>query len=201
MRLFSRLVATTGLIALLAAAADAQPRWQLKVTPGEPGVVTTFDALNNPTSYWYFPFSVTNKTGADRNVVLGVKALTNTKKTYIAGNYPDAEQRIERLLRRKLRSGAELRKKIPNGATWHCVAIFRNVDTSMDKITFRLRGIEDVIVRVRGVSYFEVRALDFKYHQGGDEYYPWEDPIQFLGRRWSVLKQRSRVVRRPVGGR
>lgn len=201
MRLFSRLVATTGLIALIAVAADAQPRWKLTVKPGEPGVVTTFDPLNKATSYWYFPFSVTNKTGAEQFVFLGLKAMTDTKKTYIAGVYPDAEKRVERIVGRKLRSGRELLGKIANGETWHGVAIFRNVDTSMDKITFRMRGVEDTVVRVRGVSYFEVRALDFTYHQGGDEYYPWEDPIQYLGRRWTVLKQRSRVPRRPVGGR
>lgn len=178
--------------------ADAQPRWNLKVEAGKPGVVTVFDVLGAGTTYWYFPFSVTNKSGADQEVLLTAKALTDTNKTYFAGRYPVALRKVQRILGRKARGMSELRGTIKNDESWHAVALFRSVDPSMDRITFRLRGLEDPIVRIKGVSYLEVRSYDFRYRQSGDEYFPWEDPIEYLGRGWNVVKQRTRVPRKAV---
>lgn len=181
---------------LVTSAADAQPRWQLKVTPGDPGVVAVFNILNEGTNYWYFPFTVTNKTKEPLNVLLTAKALTDTKKTYLNGFYPEALKKVQRILGRKVRGLQAMRGVIKPGESWTGVALFKSVDPNMDRIIFRLRGTEDVVVRVKGVSFVEVRALEFTYQQLGDEYYPWEDPIEFIGKKWRVLKQRTRVPRR-----
>ncbi|MBN2491723.1 MAG: hypothetical protein JXQ29_12825 [Planctomycetes bacterium] len=192
----NRLAALSLVLALVCAGAStAQPRWQLKVTPGEPGVVAVFDVLNQGTNYWYFPFSVTNPGPEARQVILTVKALTDTRRTYLSGFYPEAKQRVERVLGRKFRGMSELRGEINPGETWEGVALFRSVDPVMDAITFQVRGIEDPVVRIKGVSYYEVRALEFTYKQLGDEYFPWEDPIEYVGRKWTVLEQRTRVKR------
>lgn len=192
----NRLAALSFVLALVfASAAPAQPRWQLKVEPGDPGVVAVFDVLHQGTSYWYFPISVTNPGAEPLQVTISVKAITDTGRSYLGGFYPEARQRVERLLGRKLRDMAELRGEIGAGETWHAVALFKGVDPVMDAITFQVRGIEDTVLRIKGVSYFEVRALEFRYRQLGDEYFPWEDPIEFLGKQWTVLQQRTRVAR------
>jgi hypothetical protein len=193
----NRFAALSFVLALvLASASEAQPRWQLKVTPGDPGVVAVFDVLNQGTNYWYFPFSVSNPGPEPLKVMISVKAITDTGRSYLNGFYPEARKRVERTLGRKLRGMPEMRGEIKPGETWDGVALFRGVDPVMDAITFQIHGIEDVVVRVKGVSYVEIRALEFHYKQLGDEYFPWEDPIEFVGKKWKVLKQRTRVARR-----
>ena len=176
--------------------ADAQPRWQLNVKAGTPGVVAVFDVLNQGKNYWYFPFTVKNTSDKEQKVLITTRALTDTRKTYTSGFYPDALKKVKRILGRNVRGMNEMHGTLKAGASWYGVAIFKAVDPNMDFITFRVQGVEDVVVRIKGVSYVEVRALDFTYRQLGDEYFPWEDPIDFLGKRWKVLKQRTRVVRR-----
>jgi len=191
------LAALVVVLALLATSvADAQPRWQLKVRTGDPGVVAVFTVLNEGTNYWYFPFTVTNTTKETLNVLITAKAITDTKKTYLSGFYPEALKKVQRILGRKVRGMREMQGALKPGESWTGVALFKSVDPNMDRIIFRLRGIEDVVVRIKGVSFVEVRALDFTYQQLGDEYYPWEDPIEYIGKKWRVLKQRTRVPRR-----
>ncbi len=195
------IAALPALIAIVFASAtlstvDAQPRWQLNVKAGTPGVVAVFDVLNHGKNYWYFPFTVKNTSDKEQKVLITVQALTDTRKTYTCGYYPDAMKKVKRILGRNVRGMKDMQGTIKPGASWNGVAIFKSMDPNMDFITFRIQGIEDVVVRIKGVSYVEVRALDFKYRQLGDEYFPWEDPIDFLGMRWKVLKQRTRVVRR-----
>lgn len=184
------------LVAAATASGGAQPRWQLKVQAHPPGVVTLFDVLGRAEVYWYFPFTLTNRTGRELDVFVTARALTDTKRTYTAGYYPEAKRRLERILGRRLRGLWEVRGKMPARASWEVVALFRDMDPNMDRVAVRLRGLEDPVLRIKGVSYLEVRALEFLFEQLGDEYYPWEDPVRFLGRRWVVLKQRSRIPRR-----
>jgi len=194
-----RLAAITAVFALMVfatATATAQPRWVLKVKPGDPGVVAVFDVLNQGKDFWFFPFTVTNKTGKDQKVLITVNAMTDTKKTYLSGYYPDAFKKVQRILGRKIRGMREMRGVIKPGESWTGVALFKSVDPNMDRITFQIRGVEDVIIRIKGVSFVEERALEFNYRQLGDEYFPWEEPIEFIGKRWKILKQRTKVKRR-----
>ena len=181
---------------LIVSAADAQPRWQLKVKPMEPGVVALFDVLNQGTNYWYFPFEVKNTTDKPLDVLLTVKAFTDTNKSYVNGFYPEALKKVQRVVGVRLRSMRDMRGTIKAGETWTGVAIFKRVDPVMDRITFRILGLEDVLVTIKGVTYVEIRGLDVTYKQIGDEYFPWEDPIEYVSKKWKVLKQRTRVPRR-----
>ena len=188
-------VVTLGFVMLIVSAADAQPRWQLKVDVGEPGVVAVFDVLNHGTNYWYYPITVTNKTEKPIDTMISVKAFTDTKKTYLSGYYPEALTKVQRLLGKKVEGAWKMRGVLKPGESWTAVALFKSVDTSMDRITFQIQGIEDVIECIKGICYVEIRALQFCYKQLGDEYFPWEDPIEFVNRKWKVLKQRTRVPR------
>ena len=192
-----RIAALTLVLGLLiVSAADAQPRWQLKVKPMEPGVVALFDVLNQGVNYWYFPFTVKNTTDKPLNVLLTVKAFTDTNKTYVNGYYPEALQKVQRVVGLRLRDMRDMRGVIKPGESWTGVAIFKRVDPVMDRITFRILGLEDVLVTIKGVTYVEIRGLDVTYKQIGDEYFPWEDPIEYVSKKWKVLKQRTRVPRR-----
>jgi hypothetical protein len=124
--------------------APTRERWFLGMKHGPLSTVVVRDASGNSTAYHYMKLQVTNGTPFPRQWHPLVKAITDTKKTYIAGGSTVALDAI-----RKAESDAGLvpigttAGKLKPGASVNGVAIFGALDALYDRINVQVYGLVD----------------------------------------------------------
>ena len=57
----------------------------------------------------------------------------------------------------------------------------------MDLLTVQVTGLVDVILKKKGITYFEKKALNLLFKRPGDEYYVQLDTVEFVKKKWIVI--------------
>lgn len=137
-------------LAWATASADEAPptreRWILEMDHGPLRTTVVRDAAGAQTAYHYMTIKVKNGTPFARHWHPVVKAITDTKKSYLAGGYAQALSAI-RLAERNpnLLSINATAGKLAAGKTIETVAIFGPLDPLYDRINVQIYGLVDPI--------------------------------------------------------
>ncbi|MDA1193995.1 MAG: hypothetical protein O2894_02315 [Planctomycetota bacterium] len=126
-----------------AADKESRERWMLTFSHGPLRTVTVRNA-GSAATYHYMTIKVANETKHTRSWHPLVKALTDTKKTYVAGGYADALEEIRRAEKSKnIVLIGTTAGRLPAGTSHETVAIFGAVDPLYDNITVQIFGLVD----------------------------------------------------------
>jgi len=186
-------------------------RYELGVEIGTFDHVTVFDVAGGSKTYYYLPLKITNDTGKERDVVIHVKATTDSQewvkddseeggrlepRTYVGSTDPAALKALRKKLRKpELLALTDLSGKIAPGASKDGVAIFHNLDPEMDRMDVRIYGLVDPIDDRGTVKAVERKALSLKYERLGDEVRHTEDLLRLMKKEW-VVESRRELPRR-----
>ncbi len=139
-------IALLGMAASPAAEAEkeSRKRWMLDFSHGPLRTVTVRSPDGGSATYHYMTVKVANGTPHAREWHPLVKALTDTKRTYLAGGFADALPAIRRAEKNsKLQTIGSTAGRLKAGAKLDTVAVFGPVDPLYDKITIQIYGLVD----------------------------------------------------------
>lgn len=125
---------------------EPRKRWILKLQHGPLRTAVVRDASGASTAYHYMTIKVSNETAFARKWHPLVRAITDTKKTYLAGGWAEALGTIRKLEKNEgLVSIGGTAGQIKAGATIDTVAIFGPLDSLYDTIRLEIFGLVDPI--------------------------------------------------------
>jgi len=177
-------------------------RYEMDIEVGKLHHVTVHDVIGGGKTYYYLPFKITNGTDKERDLLIHVKATTDSK-VWVADDSEEGGKLVARtyvgmsdapvlkVLRKKFRnpklmSLSEMSGKIAPGASKEGVAIFHDLDPEMDRMDLRIYGLVDPVDDRGTVKAVERKALSLKYERLGDEIRPTEDMLRLLKKEWVV---------------
>jgi hypothetical protein len=178
----------------LAGTASSAPRWKLGFTHGPLEWISVTNSLGETNVYHYQTWKITNATGAPRKLVLDIRIVTDVNRTVIEGYYPDAEARIEAVLRKDFKNVQELRgMELADGSSVEGVSIFKDVPPVAHVLDTRVSGIIDLVSWENGKNYAEKRVWSMKYTRRGDEYERQNDVIRLKEEGWVVEGEKKEI--------
>ncbi|MGQ9591713.1 MAG: hypothetical protein ACUVYA_15625 [Planctomycetota bacterium] len=195
---------------------DLEPSALRMYAPETPPGVPSRGALADPSKkpgreaservYWYFVYTLHNSSSTDRDVFVNVSAVSDGKRTYADSYLPHIEKGIERREKGPLWGKTDefelLSKRDPKDPKYHyvtlpakgtrnCVAVFSPIDPNASKITIRVTGLSNEILRLKkedGAEELQDRVLEIRYVRPGDEYAVGLDTFKFVGKEWTKRK-------------
>jgi len=184
--------------ALCAFAPDlsADVRWQLDASLGKVGVLTT-KGVEGPGTYAYMTLTVTNRSGKELPVSLGVWAGTDVaKRTYRGTIDPVVKAEVERRMGKKFKTLSEARaEKLADGASVELLVTFGKIDPNVDVLDIHVQGLVDRVYRDRGKTWVEDKVLLFKVTRFGDEFDRQQDMLRVKSTKWVVLAPAAELKR------
>lgn len=121
-------------------------RWLLTLEHGPLAIVTVPGAAGRGVTCSYITLKVTNPGALARDWFPVVKALTDTRRTYVAMGHDDALQAIRaKEGNSKLVPIGSTKGKIQPGQTLDTVAIFGPLDPLYDRVRVQILGLSDPI--------------------------------------------------------
>ena len=144
--LLGALLVTAAITPAAAADKETRQRWILKMSHGPLRTVVVRDANGQAMSHHYMTIKVTNDTPFARQWHPLVKALTDTKQTYLATGGSDALDAVRKAERNSnLVPIGTTAGKLKPGTTLETVAIFGRLDPLYDRISVHIFGLVDPI--------------------------------------------------------
>lgn len=166
--LLGALLVVLSLSPAAAAEKETRERWILKMSHGPLRTVIVRDATGKSTSHHYMTIKVTNGTKFARQWHPLVKAITDTKKTYLATGGSAALAAIRKAERNNnLVPIGNTAGKIKPGATLDTVAVFGRLDPLYDRVNVQVFGLVDPIATYKIEQYGE-KSGDGKVVLGAD---------------------------------
>lgn len=161
-------VLVLGLFTLGVARAEDAPtssRWMLTLEHGPLKIVPVHGLDGQTVTYHYIVLKVTNPTSLPRDWHPLVKALTDTRRTYVAAGYEAALGDVqEQEANADLVALSATLGKIAPGQTLQTAAIFGPVDPLYDEIRIQVLGLADP------VAIYKVERWDVEVETPGIEY-------------------------------
>lgn len=187
MRLAPALIALTALCAR-PAAANAEVRWQLDCKPGTISTITLKGAEGAGT-YAYMTFTVSNATGREVPLSLGVWADTDVAKRSYRGTIdPIVQAELERRTGKKFMTLTQAREKpLADGASAELLVSFGKIDPNVDLLDIKIVGLADRVYRDQGKTWVEDKALRLQASRDGDEFARQNDLLRLTSTKWIVL--------------
>lgn len=161
-----------------ASAQDAAAPWQLTLSAKPLDVATVTYKDGSARSFYYFTFTVTNKSQTEAALALHVRAIVGThplkKKTHVAVPEPDAEEFVRRMGRApKLKNIQAINKmgKLQPGESVQGIAVFGTFDREWDKAVVLFSGLESASLQTRVRKYGDAgftvaHKAYFRHNQG-----------------------------------
>jgi len=180
----------------LLAPARADVRWQLDCKPGSIGTLTLKGA-EGPGTYAYATLTVTNKTGREIPLSLGVWAETDVaKRTYRGTTDVVVKGELERRTGKKWKTLTEARAEpLADGASIDLFVCFGKIDPNVDVLDIHVLGLADRVFRDKGKTYVEDKALVLHVTRYGDEFTRQHDLLRLKSVKWKVLEQAKEIKR------
>ena len=180
----------------LLAPAHAGVRWQLDCKPGSVGTIT-LRGVEGAGTYAYATMTVTNKTGADVPVSLGVWAETDiSTRKYRGTTDPLVKAEIERRSSKTWKTLTEARAEpLADGASIELFVCFGKIDPNVDVLDIHVLGLADRVYRDKGKTYVEDKALVIHTARPGDEFVRQHDLLRVKTVKWKVLEPAKELKR------
>ncbi len=184
-------------LALLTAPLRAEVRWQLECQPNQIGTVTV-RGIEGAGIYGYMTFTVTNKTGREVALSLGVWADTDVAghKPYRGTIDPVVKEWIEARAGKTFKTLNEVRgEKLADGASVELMVSFGKLDANVDLLDINILGLCDRVYRDKGKTYVEDKVLRVEVVRPGDEFLRQYDLLRMKGVHWKVLEPAKELKR------
>ena len=137
-----------------AADKETRQRWMLGMQHGPLRTAVVRDVNGGSTTYHYLTIKVTNGTKFARQWHPLVKALTDTKKVYVAGGWDDALAAVRKQEKDKsLIAIGSTAGKIKPGSSVNGVAIFGPLDPLYDRVNIQIFGLVDLVATYKVEQY------------------------------------------------
>lgn len=182
-------------LATATSTAEAQGRrnWELTVSNAKLGRVAVASPFGDKTSYWFFTFTVENKTGAERPLAVFVRGADDEENGIHEGFYPEAEKLAEVRLGGDRLTMSERPKTIADGAKVECLAILGPVNREADLVAVDISGLAETVQREKGKEFHHPRVKRFRFHRPGDEFYTSFDLVEAGSTEWVELSDRRQL--------
>jgi hypothetical protein len=179
----------------LTASAEAQGRrnWELTASNGKLGRIAVPSPLGERKAYWYFAFTLENKTGAERPLALFVRGSSDEESPFHEGFYPAAAELVEARLGGDRLTLGERPRTIADGQKLEMLAILGPVDPEADLVMVDVAGLAEPVIREKGKEYHDPRALRFHFKRAGDEFYTSFDLLETGSTEWVRLSDRRQL--------
>jgi hypothetical protein len=180
----------------LAAPLKAEVRWQLDCTTGQVGTMSVKGA-EGAGVYAYLTLTVTNKTGREVPLSLGVWAETDVpNRTYRGLIDPVVKDAVEKQTGKTYKSLTEARGPIADGASVDILVSFGKIDGNVHVLDTHVLGLLDRVYRDKGKTYVEDKALVLHLERTGDEFERQNDLLKIKGSpKWVVLAPAKELKR------
>jgi len=166
--LLGALLVTAAVTPAAAADKETRQRWIFKMSHGPLRTVIVRDNAGRATSHHYMTITVTNETPFARQWHPLVKALTDTKQTYLATGGADALDAIRKAEgNRNLVPIGTTAGKLKPGTTLETVAVFGRLDPLYDRINVQIFGLIDPIATYKIEQYGD-KSTEGKVVLGAD---------------------------------
>jgi len=181
----------------LAAPLRAEVRWQLDCKPGSIGTVTT-KGVEGAGNYAYVVLTVSNKTGREVPVSLGVWAETDVPGRAYRGTIdPIVQAAVERRTGKSYKTLTEAREApLADGASIDLLVSLGKIDPSVDVLDVHVLGLLDRVYRDRRKSLVEDRALVLHVTRNGDEFTRQHDLLRLERTTWATLAPAQEIKRK-----
>lgn len=175
--------------------AEAQGRrnWELTVSNAKLGRIAVPSPLGEKTSYWFFAFTIENKSGAERPLGIFVRGADDEDKAFHEGFWPDAEKLAEERLGGERLTMSERPKTIADGAKVECLAILGPVNKEADVVAVDISGLAETVLREKGKEFHLPRVKRFSFRRAGDEFYTSFDLVEAGSSEWVELSDRRQL--------
>ncbi|MEZ5989136.1 MAG: hypothetical protein R3F30_08440 [Planctomycetota bacterium] len=196
-RPLSLLVLAAALAPSIASAqAEDGTKWRMTVTPGKLKPITIPDRIRtgDAKTYWYTVLEIKNETGKERNLGLAAKGLTEVKKSpvILPGLYPEVTKAIQQRERDKdIVNLFEASGEIGDGETKKVLVLFANLDTEVNLLDLRVKGLANTLYKEGSKVYYEDTELSVKFHRIGDEYEVTRQRVEIKEKRWVEVERKK----------
>lgn len=183
-----RIVPVLAALAFLASPLRAEVRWQLDCSAPAAGTVT-LRGVEGPGAYAYLTFTVTNKTGRDVPLSLGLWATTDVPgRTYRGTIDPVVKAALERRSGKEWKTLTDVRgSTLADGESVDLIVTFGKIDPNVDRLDLHVLGLCDRVYRDKGRTLVEDKALVLQTSRPGDEYERQHDLLRIGKTQWVLL--------------
>jgi hypothetical protein len=196
MRLLAPLALAGLLFGFFASPLHAEVRWQLDCKPGAIGTVTV-DGVEGKGSYAYLTMTVSNASGREVPLSLGVWAETDVAGRKYRGTIdPVVQAAVQRKTGKEFKSLTDARAEpLADGASVEILVSLGLVDPDVDRFDVHILGLLDRVYRDQRKTWIEDRALVLHVGRPGDEYGRQYDLLKIGKTSWKTLAPRKELRR------
>jgi hypothetical protein len=153
---------------------DAEERtWMLDIEFDRPQQVRMQALFEAEQAYWYMTYTVTNNTGADRDLLLKIWLVVNgdsEKRSYPDRLMPLLQKQVESTVGAKLNNRIEMIGKIKSGETRKGIALFGAIGFDIKTADIYIDGLSKrtLLQTSEGRPYYLARQVKAIYQRLGD---------------------------------